>query len=51
MNMKKAILAIAIAFTFVACGSGESTETTTVDSTKVDSTQVDSVKVSAPAVK
>lgn len=45
--MKKAILAIAIAITFVACGSGESTST----EVKVDSTAVDSVKVDTPAVK
>lgn len=50
--MKKAIIIAALAFTFAACGSGESTTTeTTVDSTVVDSTAVDSVKVDTPAVK
>ena len=40
----------ALAFTFAACGSGSTTETT-ADSTVVDSTAVDSVKVDTPAVK
>jgi hypothetical protein len=50
--MKKAMIIAALAFTFAACGSGESTTTeVTVDSTVVDSTAVDSVKVDTPAVK
>ena len=50
--MKKAIFIAALAFTFAACGSGESTTTeVTVDSTAVDSTAVDSVIVDTTAVK
>jgi hypothetical protein len=50
--MKKAMIIAALAFTFAACGSGESTTTeVTVDSTAVDSTTVDSVKVDTAAVK
>jgi hypothetical protein len=50
--MKKAMIIAALAFTFAACGSGESTTTeATADSTVVDSTAVDSVKVDTPAVK
>jgi hypothetical protein len=49
--MKKAIFALAIAFSFIACGSGESTEAAVVDSTAVDSVAVDSVKVDTAAVK
>ncbi len=43
--MKKAMFVIAMALTFAACGSGESTAPVTTDSTTVDSTVVDSVKV------
>jgi hypothetical protein len=43
--MKKAMFVIALALTFAACGSGESTAPVTTDSTTVDSTVVDSVKV------
>jgi hypothetical protein len=50
--MKKAMIIAALAFTFAACGSGESTTIeTTADSTVVDNTAVDSVKVDTPAVK
>ncbi len=50
--MKKVMIIAALAFTFAACGSGESTSTeVTADSTVVDSTAVDSVKVDTPAVK
>ena len=49
--MKKAMIIAALAFTFAACGSGESTTEVTADSTVVDSTVVDSVKVDTPAVK
>jgi hypothetical protein len=51
--MKKVIIAILIAVTFTACGSGESTNTTetTVDSTKVDSVKVDTVKAAADTTK
>ena len=44
--MKKVMIIAALAFTFAACGSGESTTEVTVDSTAVDS-----VKVDTPAVK
>jgi ABC-type glycerol-3-phosphate transport system substrate-binding protein len=49
--MKKAMFVIAMALTFAACGSGESTEPVTTDSTTVDSTVVDSVKVAVDSTK
>ncbi len=50
--MKKAMIIAALAFTFAACGSGESTTTeVTVDSTAVDSTAVDSVKVDSTVIE
>jgi hypothetical protein len=49
--MKKAMFVIALALTFAACGSGESTAPVTTDSTTVDSTVVDSVKVAVDSAK
>jgi ABC-type glycerol-3-phosphate transport system substrate-binding protein len=49
--MKKAMFVIAMALTFAACGSGESTAPVTTDSTTVDSTVVDSVKVAVDSAK
>ena len=49
--MKKAMFVIALALTFAACGSGESTAPVTTDSTTVDSTVVDSVKVAVDSTK
>lgn len=49
--MKKAMIIAALAFTFAACGSGESTTEVTVDSTAVDSTKVDSIKVDTTTAK
>ena len=49
--MKKAMFVIAMALTFAACGSGESTAPVTTDSTTVDSTVVDSVKVAVDSTK
>ena len=51
--MKKAMFVIALALTFAACDSGESTAPVTTDSTTVDSTStvVDSLKVAVDSAK
>lgn len=49
--MKKVMIIAALAFTFAACGSGESTTEPTVDSTAVDSTVVDSTAVDTTVTK